>query len=155
MSSRNIVSPPGGATTSWASWDGNRFLGIDWRYQEGIGVTWFPLQGPRWRVNLEAGFSFFQQQFTDQTRDAFPTLRGQLSARFNVTDRAYVQEVFVYLPNLSAKGDYRINSDLSVVAPLMKHIALKASWLLQYQSLPLAGFVTTDNLYMTGLQLTF
>ena len=75
--------------------------------------------------------------------------------RYAFTAKAYIQDIFVYLPNLEESDDYRINNELSLVAPIAGRLALKASYLLQYQNAPQPGFGTTDNLYTTGIQFTF
>ena len=80
---------------------------------------------------------------------------ARCSYRFSFTEKAYIQDVFVYLPNLQDGNDYRINNEIALVAPVAGHLALKASYLLQYQSAPQPGFESTDNLYTTGLQVTF
>ncbi len=137
------------------SWDRNPFIGIVQRFQEGVGASFSALLGPRHFLTLEAGVSFFQQEFTSGTSSSFPTGRAQGTYKFAITPKAYVQDILIYLPNLEETGDYRINNELAVVAPIMNHLALKASYVLQYQSAPQPGFGTTDNLYTTGLQVTF
>jgi len=137
------------------SWDRNPFLGISQRFQEGVGVSFGAVQGPKHFVTLDAGFSYFQQTFTTDVETTFPTARGQLTYKYAFTSKAYFQDIFVFLPNLQAADDYRVNNEASLVAPLVGHLAFKASYLLQYQNAPLAGFGTTDNLYTTGLQVTF
>ena len=136
------------------TWDRNPFLGIAWRFQEGLGVAWSPVRGPKAFLTFESGFSLFQQAFTGGTREDFPVIRGQVTARYALSAQAYLQETFAYLPNLDA-GNYRINSELLLVAPISRWLALRASWVLQFQSAPQPGFRTTDNLYTTGLQLNF
>lgn len=137
------------------SWDRNPFLGIAQRFQEGVGVAYRALSGPRHSLSLEAGGSLFQQEFTSGTSSVFPTARAAATYRLAFTPKAYVQEAFVYLPDLSQGGGYRINNELSLVAPLFGHFALKASYVLQFQSAPQPGFRTTDNLFTTGFQVTY
>lgn len=137
------------------SWDRNTFIGISERWQEGVGLSFAAVHGPRHFLDLDGGFSFFQQDFTNGTSASFPTLRGQVSYKFAFTAKAYVQNIFVYLPNLEDGHDYRMNDELSLVAPVAGRLSLKASYLLQYQNAPQPGFGTTDNLYTTGLQVTF
>lgn len=137
------------------SWDRNPFLGISQRFQEGIGVSFLAVRGPKHFLTLDGGFSYFQQTFTTGAYSRFPTARGQLLYKFAITEKAYLQDMFVYLPNLRTSGDYRINNEVSLVAPIVGPLALKAAYMLQYQNAPLAGFGTTDNLYTTGLQVTF
>jgi putative salt-induced outer membrane protein len=137
------------------SWDRNTFIGISQRFQEGVGLSFEAVQGPKHFLALDGGFSMFQQDFTSGVSTSFPTARGQVSYKYAFTPKAYVQNVFVYLPNLENSDDYRINNELSLVAPIAGRLALKASYLLQYQNAPQPGFGTTDNLYTTGIQVTF
>lgn len=137
------------------SWDRNPFLGIAQRFQEGLGVSYGVVVGPKHFLTADLGFSYFQQDFTSGLSSTFPTARGQVAYKYALTDKAYLEDIFVYLPNLEDGNDYRINNQLSLVAPVVGRLALKASYLLQYQNAPQPGFGTTDNLYTTGLQVTF
>ncbi len=137
------------------SWDRNPFLGISQRWQEGVGASYGAVQGPKHTLTIDLGFSYFQQDFTTGTSSTFPTARGQATYKYALTEKAYLEDIFVYLPNLEDGNDYRINNQLSLVAPVVGRLALKASYLLQYQNAPQPGFGTTDNLYTTGLQVTF
>ena len=136
-------------------WDRNPYLGISQRFQEGLGVSYAVVTGPKHELAIDAGFSFFQQEFTSGISSSFPTARGQASYKYSFTPKAYLQETFVYLPNLEDGNDYRINNEVALVAPVAGWLALKASYILQYQNAPQPGFGTTDNLYTTGLQVTF
>jgi len=154
------VRPDFKLSTRWkgyvlGSWDRNTFIGISQRFQEGIGLSFEAVQGPKQTLALDAGFSFFQQDFTSGVSSSFPTARGQVTYKYAFTPKAYIQNLFIYLPNLDDGEDYRINNELSLVAPVAGPIALKASYLLQYQNAPQPGFGTTDNLFTTGLQVTF
>ncbi|MEZ4413377.1 MAG: DUF481 domain-containing protein [Gemmatimonadales bacterium] len=137
------------------SWDRNTFIGISQRFQEGAGLSFEAIAGPKHHLVLDGGFSFFQQDFTSGVTSSFPTARGQVAYKYDFTPKAYIKNTFVYLPNLEDGADYRINNELALVAPVAGPIALKASYVLQYQNAPQPGFGTTDNLYTTGLQVTF
>jgi putative salt-induced outer membrane protein YdiY len=137
------------------SWDRNPFIGITTRWQEGLGLSFAAAQGPKHTLDLDAGFSYFQQEFTSGESTSFPAARGQVRYRYSFTEKAYLQDVFVYLPNLQDGNDYRMNNEIALVAPVAGRLALKASYLLQYQNAPQPGFERTDNLYTTGLQVTF
>lgn len=137
------------------SWDRNTFIGISQRFQEGVGLSFEAVAGPKHHLAIDGGFSFFQQDFTSGVTSSFPTARGQVAYKYDFTPKAYIKNTFVYLPNLEDGSDYRINNELALVAPVAGPIALKASYVLQYQNAPQPGFGTTDNLYTTGLQVTF
>ncbi len=154
------VRPDFQLSTRWkgyvlASWDRNTFIGIAQRFQEGLGLTFQAVKGPKHSLALDGGFSFFQQDYSGGASASFPTARAQVNYKYTFKPKAYIQSIFVYLPNLEDGSDYRINNELALVAPVMGPIALKASYLLQYQNAPQPGFGTTDNLYTTGLQVTF
>ena len=155
-----FVQPAYALSTRWkgyvlGSWDRNTFIGISERWQEGAGLSFAAVQGPRHHLDLDAGLSFFQQDFTNGTSTSFPAARGQVRYKYAFTEKAYLQNIFIYLPNLEDGDDYRINDELSLVAPVAGRLFLKASYLLQYQNAPQPGFGTTDNLYTTGLLVTF
>lgn len=137
------------------SWDRNPFLGIAQRFQEGLGISYGAVQAPRHTLTLDLGVSYFQQDFTSGLSSTFPTARGQATYKYAFTGKAYLEDIFVYLPNLQDGNDYRINNQASLVAPVAGWLALKAGYLIQYQNAPQPGFGTTDNLYTTGLQVTF
>jgi putative salt-induced outer membrane protein YdiY len=137
------------------SWDRNTFIGISQRFQEGVGVSYAAVQGPKHSLTLDAGVAFYQQEFTSGLSSSFPAARGQGTYKFAFTPKAYIQNTFVYIPNLENSDDYRINNELALVAPIAGRLALKAAYLLQYQNAPQPGFGTTDNLYTTGIQYTF
>jgi putative salt-induced outer membrane protein len=154
------VRPDFQLSTRWkgyvlGSWDRNTFIGISQRFQEGVGLSFEAVAGPKHHLALDGGFSFFQQDFTSGITSSFPTARGQVAYKYSFTPKAYIQNIFVYLPNLEDGADYRINNELALVAPVAGPIALKASYVLQYQNAPQPGFGTTDNLYTTGLQVNF
>lgn len=154
------VQPEFQLSTRWkgyvlGSWDRNTFIGISQRFQEGLGLSFQAVKGPKHSLALDGGFSFFQQEFTSGLSSSFPAARGQVDYKYTFKPKAYIQNIFVYLPNLEDGADYRINNELALVAPVAGPIALKASYLLQYQNSPQPGFGTTDNLFTTGLQVTF
>jgi putative salt-induced outer membrane protein YdiY len=137
------------------SWDRNPFIGIVSRWQEGLGLSFAAVRGSKQTLDLDGGLSLFQQEFTTGENTSFTAARGQVKYRYSFTEKAYFQDIFVYLPNLEDGNDYRINNEAAVVAPVAGRLALKASYLLQYQNAPQPGFERTDNLYTTGLQVTF
>jgi len=128
-------------TTRWkgyvlGGWDRNPFLGISQRFQEGLGLSFAALDTPKSQLTIDAGFSFFQQEFTSGISSSFPTARGQASYKYVFAPKACLQETFVSLPNLEDGNDYRVNNEVALVAPVAGWLALKASYILQYQNAP-------------------
>jgi putative salt-induced outer membrane protein len=145
------------------NWDRNTFAGIDYRYEEGGGVAFTPLNGPHNRLEIDVGFSYFEvhSTFTDSlgaprdSSDDYAAIRTALIYRHTFIKDTYVQQTIEGIPDLENEEDYRVNSETDVVAPLSKHIAVKLGYTIHYANLPPPGFKTTDRLFTSDLQFTF
>jgi putative salt-induced outer membrane protein len=51
--------------------------------------------------------------------------------------------------------DYRINSESALVAPLSQKVAIKLGYIVRFDNLPEAGFLSTDRIFTSGLQVSF
>jgi putative salt-induced outer membrane protein len=127
------------------NWDRNTFAGIDYRYEEGAGVAFIPINSPRNRLEFDLGFSYFEVHST------FPDSLGM--PRDSSDNYAAIRTAVVYRHTFIK--DYRVNSQTDVVAPLSKHIAVKLGYTIRYANLPPPGFKTTDRLFTSDLQFTF
>ncbi|MBK6496619.1 MAG: DUF481 domain-containing protein [Gemmatimonadetes bacterium] len=58
------------------------------------------------------------------------------------------------LPNFREKEDLRINTESTVVAPITKEVGVKLSYVIRYDGLPQPGFLSTDRLFTSGIQIT-
>ncbi|HWZ58788.1 MAG TPA: DUF481 domain-containing protein [Gemmatimonadaceae bacterium] len=144
-------------------WDRNTFAGIDYRYEEGLGVAFIPIANHRNRLEFDVGASYFEVHST--LMDSLGALRDSayhyIAARSAVIYRhtfvkdSYVQQTVEGIPDAQSASDFRVNSQTDVVAPLSKHIAVKLGYTIKYANLPPPGFRTTDRLFTSDLQFTF
>jgi putative salt-induced outer membrane protein len=145
------------------NWDRNTFAGIDYRYEEGAGVAFTPINSPHNRLEFDLGFSYFEvhSTFTDSlgmlrdSSDNYAALRTSVVYRHTIVKDTYLQQSVEGIPDLENEEDYRVNSQTDVVAPLSKHIAVKLGYTIRYANLPPPGFKTTDRLFTSDLQFTF
>lgn len=137
------------------AFDRNRFAGIERRFEEQLGITARILGTARDTVRVEGGGTFTQQIGTDGIQQNFPSARGALSWRHAFTAAAYFQQNVEYIPNLKETVDWRVNTESAIVAPLSSRISLKVSHVIRYDNLPQPGFMDTDRLFTSGLQITF
>lgn len=145
------------------NWDRNTFAGIDYRYEEGGGVAFTPLNSTHNRLEIDVGISYFEvhSTFTDtagalrDSSDNYAAVRTALIYRHTIVKDTYVQQTIEGIPDLQNEEDYRVNSQTDVVAPLSKHIAVKLGYTIRYANLPPPGFRTTDRLFTSDLQFTF
>lgn len=138
-----------------AGWDRNTFAGISRRFEEGLGVAVRVIAEARTELAFEAGVGATQQQNTADESTSF--LSGRAAGRFKqfVAEKAYVQQLLEFLPNFDASDDYRVFSETSLVAPLSASIALKAAYVIRFDNLPEPGFVKSDRVLTTGVQVNW
>jgi putative salt-induced outer membrane protein len=143
------------AVFTGVTFDRNRFAGIERRFEEQLGITARVLGTPSDTVRIEGGGTFTQQIGTDGIQQNFPSARGALSWRHAFTDAAYFQQNVEYIPNMKETVDWRVNTESGIVAPLSQRISLKVAYVIRYDNLPQPGFLDTDRLFTSGLQITF
>lgn len=136
-------------------WDRNEFAGISRRFEEGLGMALHVIAEKRTELVFEAGVGVTQQLNTAGERDNF--LSGRAAGRFKrfVAEKAYVQQLLEFLPNVDESDNYRILSETSLVAPLSAAIALKAAYVIRFDNLPEPGFVKSDRVLTTGVQVNW
>lgn len=137
------------------TFDRNRFAGIERRFEEQLGITARILGTASDTVRIEGGGTFTQQIGTDGLQQNFPSARGALSWRHSFTEAAYFQQNVEYIPNMKETVDWRVNTESAIVAPLSARMSLKISHVIRYDNLPQPGFMDTDRLFTSGLQITF
>ncbi|HTL05830.1 MAG TPA: DUF481 domain-containing protein [Gemmatimonadales bacterium] len=150
------------AAYGFVGYERNRFAGIDHRTDEGVGLALAALRAARTELDFEAGVGLVQEHLLpDPDVDVTVTdnfVAGRAAARFKqlLGKAAYVQQTLEFLPNLESSGDYRINSESALVAPISSHFGLKASYLIKYNHAPPSPTLArSDRLLTTGLQVTY
>jgi putative salt-induced outer membrane protein len=133
----------------------NTFAGVSRRFSEGIGLGYRPVLAPRDTLLVEGGVSLFQERQTSGLTDDFTTARLAGWYKHLLTDRAWVSLGTQFLPDLSDLGDYLLDANAELGAPLSTNVAVKLGYLVRYQSEPAPGFEDTDTVFTSGIQLTF
>ena len=95
-----------------------------------------------------------EQRSTTDSSVTQPIGRVAGSYRHSFAPKAYGEELVELLPDLQQGRELRINSATTVVAPLFKSLALKASYVVNFNN-PEPGRRKTDRFLTTGLQLSF
>lgn len=138
-----------------AGWDRNEFAGISRRIEEGAGLAFKVLTGPRDELSLEGGVGATQQLNTSDQSSSFLSGRAAGRYRRQLAEKAFVQQLVEFIPNFDVSDDYRVFSETSLVAPLSGAVALKAGYVVRFDNLPEPGFKKTDRLLTTGIQLNW
>ncbi len=133
----------------------NTFAGVSRRFSEGVGLGYRPVLAPRDTLLVEGGVNFFQERQTAGLTDDFTTARLAAWYKHLLTDRAWVSLGTQFLPDLSDLGDYLLDANAELGAPLSANVAVKLGYLVRYQSEPAPGFEDTDTVFTSGIQLAF
>ena len=145
------------AAYGFVGWERNKFAGISRRFEEGVGLAYKVLTGPKSVLDFEAGVSLNQQRSTlaGIPEDKFAAGRAAGLFRYNLSESAFLTQLVEFLPNLEESDDYRVNSETALVASLSKSIALKLGYVVRFDNLPEPGFKETDRIFTSGIQVNF
>jgi putative salt-induced outer membrane protein len=130
----------------------NPFAGVQRRFDEGVGLSWKAVNGPKHVFSMDFGAGN-NQQVTGGVSTTFFVARLAPTYRFNITDKAYFQESLEFLENLDDTGDLRTVSTTSLVAPLTGAISMRFGYLMRYDAVPVPGFKKLDTTFTSGIQL--
>jgi putative salt-induced outer membrane protein len=133
----------------------NRFAGFDARTDEIAGLRWQAIVAPMDSMGLDLGGVLTQQDNVDGTSQNDPSARAAANYKHLFSKAAYFQQLAEYLPNLKENGEYRLNTESSIVAPISSHLGIKMTYALRYNTAPPATFGTTDRVLTTGIQVTW
>ncbi|HEY2897523.1 MAG TPA: DUF481 domain-containing protein [Gemmatimonadaceae bacterium] len=142
-------------TYALLEFDRNTFASIDRRFQEGIGALYHPIRTSTDTLGAELGVGLVEQRSTTDSGVVQPIGRVAGSYRHSFAPKAYGEELLEILPDLQQGRELRVNSVTSIVAPLFRNIALKASYVLNFDNDPEPGRRKMDRFLTTGVQLSF
>lgn len=143
--------------------DRNVLQGISTRFEEGIGIDIGVVDATNDKLNLSLGGSAFQQSLTPGTtsnfKRNFPAARAAIDYKHKFSEQAYFQQIAEYLPNLSDTNSYLVNTESSIVAPLIKNLGIKIGYVVRYNSEPPirddVALKPTDTFFSSGITYSF
>lgn len=138
-----------------ATYERNRFAGFTRRTDEALGLSWKAIVAPMDSLSLDGGGVLTQQTNVDSTHQDFPAARLAAAYKHNFSKLSYFQQLAEYIPNVQSLGEYRVNTESSLVAPLSAHIGIKIAYAVRFNSKPPVNFGTTDRILTTGVQVSF
>ncbi len=138
------------------TWERNIFSGISARVGTTTGLSAAVVRTPTDRLTFEGGVSYTTQQGVGSTgvnKDFFGG-RAATSFTHHIGPRAAVSQSVELLPDFHDSADLRVNTESELLAPLTRQIAMKFSYTIHYDGVPEPGYLSTDRLFTTGIQVT-
>jgi len=143
------------AVATGALFDRNRFAGISRRTEEYLGLVFRVLQAPKDTLRVETGASLTEQTGINGIANNFPAARAAAWYKRTLSTNAFFLQTVEVIPNLDVTEDYRFNSESALVAPISRRMAMKLGYVVRFDNLPEVGFLSTDRIFTSGLQVSF
>lgn len=124
------------AVQGGASWDRNRFAGVDDRVMlsTGLGYSW--LESPNTVIKSSTGLTYTLRQYVGQDAESFAGFRITTSGDRKLSKSSSVASLFVFDDNLKRMADWRFDWTNSLSASINKSMALKVSLRTLYAHVP-------------------
>ncbi len=133
----------------------DEFQQLDLRFAPAWGLGHHVWKSDRGYFDWQAGAALNREWFsTGLTRTSGEGLIGQ-DLLFRLTQRISLREKALIFPNLTNRGEYRLNVDLSADAALWRWLGWQFTVSDRLLSDPVPGSKKNDLLFTTGLRLTF
>lgn len=134
----------------------NVFAGLDRRIGNTVGVASQLFKTERDRATLEGGVSLTTQRGVAGSGRDFDFLGGRAAGFYShqLYNKASVSQFVEVLPNFRQTSDLRINTESILTAPITKQISVRLSYVVRYDGMPEPGFLTTDRLFVSGMQVS-
>ena len=117
-------------------WLKDEFAGFDTRYYVGPGIGYKFLAGPKHLLVGEAGANYAREEYTDNTDQDY--LEGRVFGKYEYafTEKNRFSQSLEFLYNFDDSDNYKVNSVTALISALNSHLALKASYEVQYNNQP-------------------
>lgn len=133
----------------------DEFQGLDLRVAPAGGLGWHLWKTDRGFFDLNGGASLNREFFVGGlNRTSGEALLGQ-EALYKLTAKTSFREKLVMFPNLTDRGNYRLNFDASAVTALWRWLGWQFTFSDRLLSDPAPGRKKNDLLFTTGFRLTF
>jgi putative salt-induced outer membrane protein YdiY len=138
--------------------EGDKFKGIETRYNSDIGAGLVLLDKEKHKIKTELGYRYTVEKHRDSTQadDNFQKGRAYVENDHQLTETLFFRVWLEYIPNFSEGSDYMINGGSSIQATLTSIFSLKVSYEGNYDNMPsLTSNRKYDYQYTTSLIAKF
>jgi len=135
--------------------ENDQFQDLDLRFSPAGGGGIHVIHSERTQFDAQLGASLDREFFTT----GLHRTSGEILLGEELTHKLFanssLHEKLTFYPNVSDTGNYRMNFDISAVTVIRKWFSWQASFSDRYLSDPVPGLKKNDELFTTGLRLSF
>lgn len=135
----------------------NVFAGLSSRISSVTGLSANVIKTKEDHLVVEGGISLTSQRAVNSTTGSnLDFLGGRAATAFqhHIGTRASVSQSIEFLPNFHQSEDFRINSESTLLAPLTRQVGVKLSYVVRFDGVPQPGYLNTDRLFISGIQIS-
>ncbi len=138
------------------TYERNVFAGLASRVSAVTGISADVIKTTKDRLVFETGLSLTAQRAVNNTVPGLDFLGGRAASVYqhHLNSRAVLSQSIEFLPNFNQNEDLRINTETSALAPLTRQVGIKLSYVIRFDGLPPPGYLTTDRLFTSGIQIS-
>ena len=129
----------------------DRFAGIDCRYLPSVGAGYWIAREEGWMASGEVGVGHEYVKYTDGTDDDNIVLIPRFYAEKAVLEKAKVSEELIFYPSLEDAKKYRLRSETRFTNALSEALALRLSFIDEFNTNPLGEAKKNDTQLMLAL----
>ncbi len=133
----------------------DRFAGFDFRGLLEAGASYHALLGPEILLRLDGGLTWTKEdRIAEEDRDYLGGVLGLDFAWKPKKDIALTQQL-KFFPDFDRSSNWRLYSETAFQSTVAGPLAVKLSYEVRYQNLPVEGFDKTDTTTKASLVLSF
>ncbi len=148
-----FAATPRFSALAYAEWERDTPAGLSYHVEEGAGAYYLALNRPRNKLALEVGPTLVQERRLPSSQQTFVAGRAAANYERAFASNAAFDQVLEYLPDLVDLGNYRINSETTLSAPVAGILALELAYEVRYVNHPSAGRKRSDRFLTAGIQV--
>lgn len=131
------------------------FKDLNLRTIIGPGVGYQIWEEPRKALALEAGLSYFSEDYKIVNDKHWLTARLAADYRYKITDTIMFTNNLVLYPSLEKISDFSLRNEAAIATSLGSGWSMKLANILEYDNTPAVGIKNTDSNFLLGLQYAF
>jgi putative salt-induced outer membrane protein YdiY len=131
------------------------FKDLNLRTIVGPGVGYQLLDGPRQSLGLEAGITYFSEDYRLATDKSWMAARLAANYFYKITDTVQFTNNLVLYPSLERLSDFNMRNEAAISTSLGSGWSMKLANILEFDNTPSPGKKKTDSNFLLGLQYAF
>lgn len=133
----------------------DKFKDLNLRTIVGPGVGYQIWDEPKQSLAVEAGLSYFSEDYRIANDKSWITARLAANYRYQITDTIMFTNNLILYPSLENISDFSLRNEAAITTTLGSRWSLKLANILEYDNSPAVGIKNTDSNFLVGLQYAF